>query len=142
MLELDGRDELLTNGFAAFDGLHSNDTTNGHVHVGDADRLEVLSSHPLRRSSVSCTVKDVGEIQTTLSEDVPGCPGQDVSEVQTTLLDNVPDCPGAIEASTDTTDNLDTTNHHDIDDILHIVCPSPTLEHVICHKLPLVGFPR
>lgn len=126
MLELDGRDELLTNSFATFDGLHNNDTTNGHIHVGDADgRLEVLSSHPLRRSSVSCTVKDIGEIQATLSEDVPDYPGKDVGKLQTTLSEDVSDCPTAIEAPTDTTDDLDTPNHHDIEDILHIVCPFP-----------------
>jgi hypothetical protein len=127
MLELDERDELLTNSFTTLshrDGLHSNDTTNGHVHMDDAGRSEVLSSHPLRRSSVSsCIAKDVGEIQTTSSEDAP-------------------DCPAAIGASADATDNLDVPDHHDIDDISHTVCPSPALEHVICHKLPLVGFPR
>ncbi|KAG1772548.1 hypothetical protein EV702DRAFT_1201405 [Suillus placidus] len=109
MLELDELDELLTNGFPTLshrDGLHSNDTSNGHVHMDDAGRSKVLSSHPLRRSSVSCTAKDV--VQTTLSEDVP-------------------DCPAAIETSADTTDNLDTPNHHDIDDILHTVSPSDSL---------------
>ncbi|KIK39995.1 carbohydrate-binding module family 50 protein [Suillus luteus UH-Slu-Lm8-n1] len=128
MLELDGRDELLTNSFATFDGLHNNDTTNGHIHVGDADgRSEVLSSHPLRRSSVSCTVKDIGEIQATLSEDVPDYPGKDVGKLQTTLSEDVSDCPTAIEAPTDTTDDLDTPNHHDIEDILHIVSPGDSL---------------
>ncbi|KAG1767419.1 hypothetical protein EDD22DRAFT_304675 [Suillus occidentalis] len=125
MLELDGRDELLTNSFANFDGLHNNDTTNGHIHVGDADgRLEVLSSHPLRRSSVSCTMKDIGEIQTAPLEDIPDYPGKDVGEVQATLSADVSDCPAA---PTDTTDNLDTLNHHDIEDILHIVSPGDSL---------------
>ncbi|KAG1790093.1 uncharacterized protein HD556DRAFT_1446446 [Suillus plorans] len=111
MLELDERDELLTNGFATSlhpGGLHRNDSTSDHVHVDDAGCSEVLNSHPLRRSSVSCTVKDVGEIQMTLSDDVP-------------------DCPSSIEPSDDTTDNLDTANHHDIDDILHTVSPGDSL---------------
>lgn len=113
MLELDERDELLTNGFATSlhpGGLHRNDFTSDHVHVDDAGCSEVLSSHPLRRSSVSCTVKDVGETQMTLSDDVP-------------------DCPSSIEPSDDTTDNLDTLSHNDIDDILHTVRPSPALKH-------------
>ncbi|KAG1861552.1 hypothetical protein DFJ58DRAFT_839688 [Suillus subalutaceus] len=112
MLELDEQDELLTKSFAIVshrDGLRSNDTPNGHVHADDAGRSEVLSSHPLRRSSVSsCTAKNVGGIQTTLSEDVS-------------------DCPAAIEASADTTNNLDAPNQHDIDDILHTVSPHDSL---------------
>ncbi|KAG1863794.1 hypothetical protein F4604DRAFT_1783632 [Suillus subluteus] len=112
MLELDKQDELLTDSFATVshrDGLRSNDTPNGHIHADDAGRSEVLSSHPLRRSSVSsCTAKNVGGIQTTLSEDVS-------------------DCHAAIEASADTTNNLDALNQHDIDDILHTVSPHDSL---------------
>ncbi|KAG2031453.1 hypothetical protein BDR03DRAFT_986385 [Suillus americanus] len=113
MLEFNERDELLTNSFATFphrDRLHSDYATNGHVHVDDAGRSEseVLSCHPLRRFSVSsCTAKNC-EIQTTLSEDVP-------------------DCHAAIEASADTTSDLDAPNHHDIDDILHTVSPGDSL---------------
>ncbi|KAG2101303.1 uncharacterized protein F5147DRAFT_655286 [Suillus discolor] len=108
MLELDERDESLTIGFATSlhpGGFHRNDSTSDHVHVDDAGCSEVLSSHPLRRSSVSCTVKDM----------------------QMTLSDNVPDCPSSIEPSDDTTDNLDTPNHHDIDDILYTVSPGDSL---------------
>ncbi|KAG1806143.1 uncharacterized protein BJ212DRAFT_793747 [Suillus subaureus] len=112
MLELDERDELYTNSFATLsyrDGLRSNNTPNGRVHVDDASHSEVLSSHPLCRASVSsCTAKDVGEIQTALSEDAH-------------------DCPAATEASADTTDSLDAPNHHDIDDILHTVSPGDSL---------------
>ncbi|KAG1901853.1 uncharacterized protein F5891DRAFT_1172297 [Suillus fuscotomentosus] len=111
MLELDERDELLTNGLATSlhpGGLHRNDSTSDHVHVDDAGCSEVSSSHPLRRSSVSCIMKDVGEIRMTLSDDVP-------------------DCPSSIEPSDDTTDNLDTPNHHDIDDVPHTVSPGDSL---------------
>ncbi|KAG2112082.1 hypothetical protein DEU56DRAFT_985281 [Suillus clintonianus] len=110
MLELGERDEFLTDGFATL--LHSegsrSDVTNGHDHVDDAVRSEALSSHPLRRASVSYTAKDVFEVRTTLSEDIPA----------------------AVEASADTPDDLDTPSHHDSDDILHTVSPSDSIAAV------------
>ncbi|KAG2065084.1 hypothetical protein BDR04DRAFT_190312 [Suillus decipiens] len=44
-----------------------------------------------------------------------------------TQSEDVPDCLSVIEASADTTNNLDTSNHHDIDDILHTVSPGDSL---------------
>jgi len=137
MFELDDRDELFANGFTTLthhEGLYDSEITNGHGNVDGAGHSEALGSHPLRNPLAS-TGKDIGEIET-----VTGATRPRLLHITRILSEDDPGCPAAVEA-TNTPNDADTLDRHDSDDILHIVCSSPYLKHVISHKNSTRRFP-
>lgn len=134
MFEVDDWGELFANDLTTLthnEGLYNNEITNGHGNVDGAGHSEALGSHPLRNPLAS-TGKDIGT--------VTGTTRPRLLHITRTLSEDDPGCPAAIEAA-NTPNDADTLDRHDSDDILHIVCPSPHLKHVISHKTSTRRFP-